>query len=39
MMDILMIAILAACFFSMKLLADWCEKQIKTSQEKKGEEV
>lgn len=34
MMDIGMILILAACFLSMKLFADWCEKQVKTSQMK-----
>ncbi len=26
--DIVMIFILAVCFGSMKLLADWCEKQV-----------
>lgn len=27
-MDLLMILILAICLGSMKLLADWCEKQV-----------
>ncbi len=31
MMDILMILTLVVCFLGMKLFADWCEKQIKTS--------
>lgn len=30
-MDLLMILILAICFGSMKLLADWCEKQVGTT--------
>ena len=28
MMDIFMILALAACFASMKLFTDWCEKQV-----------
>lgn len=28
MMDLAMVAILAVCFGAIKLLADWCEKQI-----------
>ncbi len=27
-MDVLMIAILAVSFISIKLLADWCERQV-----------
>lgn len=30
-MDLLMILILAICFGSMKLLVDWCEKQVGTA--------
>lgn len=37
-MDIVMIFILAVCFGSMKLLADWCEKQVGTTTVYKEEE-
>lgn len=30
MMDLIMIAIFAASFVLLKLLADWCEKQVNT---------
>lgn len=35
--DIFMILLLLICFGSMKLLADWCEKQVGTAQERKKE--
>lgn len=35
-MDLLMILILAICFGSMKLLADWCEKQVGSAGSKEG---
>lgn len=38
MMDILMILILGISFFAMKLLADWCEMQIRTTQIKEEKE-
>lgn len=28
MMDLFMVGLLVACFFSIKLLADWCEQQL-----------
>lgn len=28
MMDLLMIGILAVCFYAIKLLADWCGRQL-----------
>ena len=28
-MDVIMVAVLLVCFGSMKLFADWCEKQVK----------
>ena len=37
MMDVIMVAVLFICFLSMKLFADWCEKQIKTSSVKEEE--
>lgn len=37
MMDIYMVLILAVSFISMKLLADWCEKQVKTADKKEDE--
>lgn len=38
MMDILMLLILLVSFGAMKLLADWCEKQIGTTQVKEEKE-
>ena len=38
MTDIFMILLLLICFGSMKLLADWCEKQIGTAEGRKKEE-
>ncbi|MFR8085027.1 MAG: hypothetical protein ACLU60_07945 [Faecalimonas sp.] len=35
--DIFMILLLLICFGSMKLLADWCEKQVGTAEERKKE--
>lgn len=35
--DIFMILLLLVCFGSMKLLADWCEKQVGTAKERKKE--
>lgn len=35
--DIFMILLLLICFGSMKLLADWCEKQVGTGKERKKE--
>lgn len=37
-MDLLMILILAICFGSMKLLVDWCEKQVGTAATVREEE-
>ena len=38
MMDVIMVAVLLVCFGSMKLFADWCEKQVKVQRVKEDEE-
>lgn len=38
MMDVIMVAVLLVCFGSMKLFADWCEKQVKVQKVKEDEE-
>lgn len=38
MMDVIMVAVLLVCFGSMKLFADWCDKQVRTPKKKEEEE-